>query len=342
MKWFRIFVSTVTIFVGCAHTQPGTYVELVDKEGTSVYVAGAAAPGMDQSIACAGAVGRAVAAIALKFAQKNRGAGDEVAKAVGAESGEVFLQKYAKMTAQDSAVHDVSFDPGQHLCMATVRWTPPIFVKDALLKFAEKLKRAETGGPQAAPAAPAPAAPGSSPAPAPATAAPPPAPGASAAPPPPAPIAAPVSALAAPAAGPEIPACTAERAKFKHANAGGKRALDDFNECLRRTSGDAGICSRYKMYVDEAKTKLQSGAQPLVDCLNGSLALGLRQALAKDLPGHAGVFIENRGDGTASVWAFSPTADTAFAIEIAPDGTVAKRVPLDAGQVQWLRGRLGS
>ena len=59
--------------VGCIHTKPGTHVELVDQDGGKLYVAGAAAPGVSQSIACRAAVSRAAAAVAHRFAQGARG-----------------------------------------------------------------------------------------------------------------------------------------------------------------------------------------------------------------------------------------------------------------------------
>jgi hypothetical protein len=346
MNGYRLTaVGWFGVLAACAHTQPGTYVELIDKGGTTVYVAGAAAPGMNQSLACTGAVSRSVAAIALKFAQKNDNLGDDIAKATGAESGEVFLQRYAKASAQDGAVQDVQFDPTKHLCMATIRWTPPVFVKDAVLKYAEKVKREElgaSGAPAAQPAAAAPAAPRATAQAAPVPVAPPvaPPPVAAAAPAPPSPVSV---AAPPPVAAPATPAtsCSAERNKWKHIAQSNQKSLDDLQECLRRTSGDEGICHRYKLYVDEAKTKEQAGAQPLIECLNRGLAMTLRQTLMTELAGHAGQAMENRADGTVVVWTYSPTENTAFVVEVALDGRVVSRNPLAANQVQWLRTQLG-
>lgn len=311
---------------GCRHTRPGTHVELVETDGTPTYVSGAAAAGQNKSIACTAAVGRTVAAIALRFAQENDDIGDDIAEAVGASDGEVFLQRYAKATAEHAAVQNVQFDPVEHLCMATVRWKPPVFLKDALLKFAEDMKAAETAGPsQPAAEASAPKAVESAPAPvAPST-------------PPPAPVSV---APAAPAA-PSVPSCPSERAKMSKILASSQGALDDLEECLSRTKGDEGVCHRYKLYVDEAQGKEQAAAMKFAACVNQGLSIVLRRALTESLAGHAAVSVESRGDGTVVLWAFSPVARTGFVLEVGPDGAERGRTPLAANQVQWVRQQLG-
>ena len=128
---------------GCIHTKAGTHVEILDQDGKRLYVAGAAGPGVSQSIACKNAVQRAAAAVAHRFAQEEDGIGDDVAKAMGTSDGAPFLYGYANHTVMHSTVQDVTFDPGQSLCMATVRWQPPVFLKDAILKFAQGMKQRE-------------------------------------------------------------------------------------------------------------------------------------------------------------------------------------------------------
>ncbi|MEE8409729.1 MAG: hypothetical protein V3T05_09000, partial [Myxococcota bacterium] len=270
-------------------------------------------------------------AIALRFAQEHDDIADEVADAVGASNGEVYMQRYAKETAMSSAVQDVQFDPIDHLCMATVRWQPPIFIKEAIMKFAQKMKEKElagTPGNEPAPAAPAAAAP--------AAAAPPPR---ASTPPPPA-----VSVASPPAAapsGPSVPACTRERAKLTKTLKKSQKALDNFAECKRRTSGDETICHRYKLYVEDAQKKEEKFGRALTSCLNGGLSTNLRRALADALPGHAAVSVETSAAGNPIFWTFSPVNQTSFAVEMSAEGREIGRTPLAANQVQWVRQQLG-
>ncbi|MBI5510039.1 MAG: hypothetical protein HY903_14880 [Deltaproteobacteria bacterium] len=238
-----LWVAAALTSFGCSHTSPGTHVEIVDKDGAISYVSGAAGIGTNQSLACGQAVSRAVAAVALKFADKNDDIAEDVAKEVGAEDGRVFMQRYAKATAMDAAVQDVQFDPVEHVCVASIRWTPPVFVKEAIRKYAEAIKRDELGEPAAPKAAPAPAASAS---------------------PGPAPTAAPAAAPA-PAAPPPDP-CKSQRAQATKTQRTLQKANDDFSECTRRTSGDERMCSRYKAYVDEAGAKEASARKTLDDC----------------------------------------------------------------------------
>jgi hypothetical protein len=313
----------------CRTTKPGTHVEVVDKGGTKVYAAGAAAPGISKSVACRGAVGRAAAAIALRFAQDYDDVGDDIADDVGASDGEVFLQRYAKETAMDSAVQDIQFDPIEHICMAQVNWTPPVFVKEAILKFAEKMKQDElssTPGSEPAPAAPVDSGSGS----------PPPARPPQTPPPPP------VSAAPAPApAGPAVPACTSARAKLSKVLASSQKALDDFAECKRRTSGDETICHRYKLYAEDAQKKEEAAGAKLVACLNAGLSSNLRRALDDALPGHAAISVETSANGNPILFTFSPVDQTGFSIEVAADGRVVGKTGLAANQVSWVRQQLG-
>jgi len=324
---------TLGLVSGCRHTSPGTHVELVDKDGVPTYVSGAAAPGMNKSQACTAAVGRAVAAIALRFAQENDDLGDDVAEAVGASDGEVFLQRYAKHTAERAAVQDVQFDPADHLCMATVRWKPPVFLKDAILAFAEQMKQAEVAAAEGTPAEATPGAPVAPP-----SAVAPSAPAVSTPPPAPVSVAPVASVPAAPAA---TRACPRERDKLARVLSSSQKALDDLEECLRRTKGDETICHRYKLYVDEAHGKEADASGKLAACLNQGLSVVLRRALTEKLPGHAAVSVESRDDGSVVLWAFSPVARTAFALEVGPDGAERSRTALAANQVDWLRGQLG-
>lgn len=331
MQKQHVLVLLAVAVGACARTKPGTHVEIID-DGGKTYVAGAAGPGMNEGMACRAAVGRAVAAIALKFSQENDDLGDDVADEVGAEDGDVFLQGFAKADAQRAAVQDKRFDPGDHLCFASVRWRPPVFVKEAVLRYAQELKAAETQPQQAAaPSSPentgstsAPTAQASSPA-------------ASQPPPPPVSVAPPAPRAPAPAA----PQCKSEKKTLAKTLAGSQKALDDLAECKRRTGGDETICHRYVLYVDEAKKKEADVARDLCKCLNGGLSATLRQALFGALPNHAGVAVETRADGTLILWAYAPLERTAFALEVAPDGAARGTTPLAANQVQWLKQQLG-
>lgn len=135
-----LWILGIVCALGCATTQPGTHVEVLSEGGAPSYVGGAAAPGLNKSEACGGAVARAVSAIADRFAQDNEELGDEIAKGSGATSGTALLHGYAKDAAGGAAVSDVQFDPIDHLCMATVRWKPALFVKDEVIAFAQRAK----------------------------------------------------------------------------------------------------------------------------------------------------------------------------------------------------------
>ena len=146
--------------------------------------------------------------------------------------------------------------------------------------------------------------------------------------------------VAAPAA-PKVPACANERAKVAKTLKASQKSLDDFNECLRRTSGDEGICHRYKLYVEKSKGDENAVGQKLADCLNAGLSVTLRTALSRELPGHAAVSVETAARGNLVLWTFSPVEQTAFALEVSSSGGTANRSPLAANQVQWVRQQLG-
>ncbi|HSI05427.1 MAG TPA: hypothetical protein VLC93_13160 [Myxococcota bacterium] len=244
--------------VACRSTKPGTHVEVMDEGGTKVYVAGAAGPGMNQGLACDTAVSRSVAAIALRFTQDNDDIQEAVAKEVGVEDGRVFLERFARAKMQSAAVQDTQFNPGEHLCMATVRWTPPVFAKDAVKAYAEEVKAQEYTAmhPKDAENAPAqPTAPASSvpPAASPTTQQPSPSATAPAQPPP---------------AQPTLPECPKEKSKLAKADEAMQKAQDELDECVRRTSGNTKTCSRYQLYVDQAAAKQKSAQEALTRCIS--------------------------------------------------------------------------
>lgn len=252
----RAFVVAVGLvgLIACRATKPGTDVEVMDEGGTKVYVAGAAGPGINQGVACDTAVNRSVAAIALRFTQDNDDIQEAVAKDVGVKDGRVFLQRFAKAKLQSAAVQDTTFDPANHLCMATVRWTPPVFVKDAVKEYAEEVKAQEEAALHPAPA----------PAPAQTTA---PA-GAPAAPPPTNPVtSSPATPAPAPAT-PPPPQCPKERGKLAKADEALQSASDELTECMRRTSNNTTTCHRYQLYVEQAQDKQKSAKDTLDRCMS--------------------------------------------------------------------------
>lgn len=355
MKSLWAAVLTLATVAGCAAAKPGTHVELVDQDGRAVYVAGAVAPGVNQSLACNAAVNRALQAIGDKFAAENDDLGDDIADAMGASSGEIFLQRYAKDSALDAAVQDVQFNPTEHMCMATIRWTPDVFLKEQVVKHAQAMKARELGqapegaaGAQPAQAAAQPAisAPVATPPPAPVSVAPAVAAPPQAVAPPAAVVVAPPTTPTQPApVGPApvaaAPSCTAEKKTLAKTTAASTKALADFEDCMSRTKRDEGVCHRYKLYVDEAAQKERQAATPLVACLNQGLSTPTRQVLGGELAGHAAVPVENRADGTLILWTYAPLDKTAYALEVGADGVVRGRSALAANQVQWVRQRLG-
>lgn len=325
---FTFFVAAAAL-IGCRTTKPATEVRLVDNGGQQVYVGGAAGPGLSQGAACTTAVNRAVRAIALRFAQENDSEADDIADAVGVKDGAVFMERFARDSALNAAVQDVQFDPADHLCLATVRWTPPVFVEQAVLKYAERLKAdelaGETNSTEPVRETKTPEAPSQ------------PQPRADLGPPPPA------SGSVAPAPrpqGPSVPECSSEKKRFASGSSSAESALDDFAECKRRTDGDEDICIRYKLYVDEAQEKQRDRAARLAQCLNRPLEPSLQSVIRDKLPTHAALVVENRDDGTLIVWAYSPLESTSYALEIDPQGTLIDRSSLVGDQRAWLRSSL--
>ncbi len=240
--------------VACRATKPGTHVEVMDEGGTKVYVAGAAGPGMNQGLACDTAVSRSVAAIALRFTQDNDDIQEAVAKDVGAEDGRVFLERFARAKMQSAAVQDTRFDPSDHICMATVRWTPPVFVKDAVKAYAEEVKAEEYAAmhpkDESAPVQPAPA-----------QNVPP-----TASPTTPQPSGA--TTQPTPPPQPTLPECPKEKSKLAKADEAMQKAKDELDECVRRTNGNTKTCSRYQLYVDQASAKQKSAQEALTRCIS--------------------------------------------------------------------------
>lgn len=324
--WISVWVTVCCGFWGCGHAKPGTHVEVLDEAGDNIYVGGAAASGTNKSIACRAAVQRSVDAVSLKFVDENDDVADDVADAVGVSDGRPVLRRYARQKALDAAVQDVRFDPSNHICMATIRWKPPIFVKEAVIKAAQEIKRRELGGGEAS-AARAKTAPATVPA-----------QGAS----PPPPLATSVAPKAASATPPKAASqCQKDRRAFARTVKKGRGALDDFNECKRRTQGDEQVCHRYKLYVEEAEKNDAAAAGALARCLNAALPTALLRAVEQELPQHAAVPVESRGDGTRILWTLSPLDQTAFALEVSLQGSVVQRTPLAANQVAWMREQLG-
>lgn len=244
--------------VGCRTTKPGTHVEVMDEGGAKVYVAGAAGPGMNQGLACDTAVSRSVAAIALRFTQDNDDLADDVAKEVGVEDGKVFLERFARAKLQTASVQDTRFNPAEHLCMATVRWTPPVFVKQAVSEYAAEVKAAEYAAmhPNDGQTAPAPTpAPGQTPPPA-------------ASPGTTSPSAPAATAPAQPPPQPTLPECPKEKGKLAKADEAAQMAQDELDECLRRTSNNTKTCTRYQLYVDQAVAKQKSAQEALTRCIS--------------------------------------------------------------------------
>ncbi len=213
----RTLFALLAFSAACAHTKPGTHVEVLEENGEKIYVAGAAGPGMGQNLACGTAVNRSVAAIAQRFVQDNEELAEDVARALKVEDGRPFLAGFAKADAESATVTDKQFDPIDKVCMVTVRWKPPLFAKQAVLAFAEQVKAAELE--RAAPEK--------------------------------------THSDAAPsqAGTPAPPPCDKERRALDKARDATQRTLADFEECKRRTGGDEGICHRYKLYKEEAETK---------------------------------------------------------------------------------------
>jgi len=249
-----ICLLLVNLPLGCTHTKDGTHVELIEMDGREGYVAGAAGIAKSKTLACRLAIQRAAKAVAHRFAQEHDDLGDDLADELGAEDGASFLYGYVNHQILNMPVQDISYDPSEHTCFATVRWQPPVFLKDALKKFAAGLKASETAAAETKvvvtePAESAPELTDSRPN----------------------PVSA-VNPVRAESAIPAKPAparivCKRERNQLKGVNRvlGEKEAT--FNECKRRTNGDAEACYRYGLYVEKAQIAKQQATTDLQRCL---------------------------------------------------------------------------
>tara|TARA_Y100001934_G_C12263263_1_gene731097 strand:- start:169 stop:960 length:792 start_codon:yes stop_codon:yes gene_type:complete len=252
LKKINIIIALSLFFgVGCTHTKSGTHVEVIEMNGREAYVAGAAGIGKSQTLACRFAIQRAAKAVSHRFAQEHEDLGDDVAEALGAEDGASFLYGFVNQQILSMPVQDVSFDPTEHTCLATVRWQPPVFLKKALMKYGEALKAEETQdnkeGKAAAPPAndvnaeqdsgPSEVAPRES-----------------------------KAVTAAPKAPEKKVVCASEKRKIKQANRvlGEKESI--LNECKRRTNGDADACYRYGLYVEKAQIAKEEATLALRRC----------------------------------------------------------------------------
>jgi len=211
----RLMVASLllALAVGCTHTKAGTHVELVEQDGVKVYVSGAAGPGLSKTIACRAAVRRAAAAIGHRFAQEFDGVGDDIADELGASDGKPFLYEFANAQVLDAAVQDISFDPSQSLCLATVRWKPPVFIKDAVLAFGKRMKDAEmnaAGAKKVVEAKPS------------------------------------TAVSAAPAPAQKVDPCKAYKRQVMKFGGIASQLEGEFTECKRRTQGDENTCYAYK------------------------------------------------------------------------------------------------
>ena len=228
--------GVLLMLVGCIHTKAGTHVELVEQDGVDVYVSGAAGPGISRTIACRNAIQRAAAAIGHRFAQEHDGIGDDIADELGASDGKPFLYEYANAQVLDAAVQDISFDPSQSLCMATVRWKPPVFIKDAVLAFGKRMKAGELREAGAQSEAPAPAAEATA------------------------------STASSPAATAPVDPCQSYKRKVMSAGDAASRLEAEFAECKRRTQGDESTCYAYKERFTQAQNDESTARGALERC----------------------------------------------------------------------------
>jgi len=143
LGWLLLTVLGFLFATSCIHTKAGSYVEMVEQDGGLVYVAGAAGEGVGKTQACRAAVRRAAAAVSHRFAQEQDDVGEEVAESLGLSDGTPLLYHYANESVVNGSVQDLSYDPGKHYCLATVRWKPPLFLKQAVEKSAVALKAKE-------------------------------------------------------------------------------------------------------------------------------------------------------------------------------------------------------
>ena len=234
---------------GCVHPKQGTPVEIVEMNGRDAYVSGAAGVGKSKTASCRMAVSRAAKAVAHRFAQERDDLADDLADELEIENGGALLYEYVNHAILSAPVADITYDPMDHSCMATVRWQPPVFMKAAVTRFAKGLEAGEArsaeveGGPSEASSAPAPA-----------------------------PTTAPARTGAegvAPAA-PAVNHCERAQEAMRSASAELRKKEELFNDCTRRTQGDPQPCYRYQLYVEKAEGAYEAAKRDAERC-QGSL-----------------------------------------------------------------------
>ena len=212
--------------MACSHSIPGTHVEVLNKSGTMTYVGGAAGQAKAKSQACQMAVLRSTNAIADEFANREQKVAEAIAKSLDLSDGRPLLAQYAKKQVLDAAVQEVKYNPADFTCMASVRWKAPVFVKDAVMKYAHEAKERELGSPD--PSGTSGENRGSSEA--------------------------------------QPNPCTHEERAVRDALRERKKHKDKLNECLRKTEGDESICHRYVLYDQEAASAEESAQSALQGC----------------------------------------------------------------------------
>jgi hypothetical protein len=227
----------------CTHTKEGTHVEMISMDGRDAYVAGAAGMGLSKSVACRQAIGRAARAVAHRFAQEHDDLGEEVAEELGAGEGAPFLYGYVNQQIVAAPVQDISYDHSDHSCLATVRWQPPVFLKEALMAYGRALKEQET--------APAAAAEDGEHSPE---------------------TVSDGAAASGGKAGDDLvvktpPAvCQKEKAALATAEATRSEKLEAYQECKRRTGGDREVCHRYGLWVEKTTLSVETATRNWTAC----------------------------------------------------------------------------
>lgn len=250
MESARVWVFSgflgLAVGVGCVHTKAGTHVEVIEMDGRAAYISGAAGVGKSKTASCRMAIVRAAKAVAHRFAQEREDLGEELAEELEAEEGGALLYEYVNHAILSAPVEDITYNPMDHSCLATVRWQPPVFLKKAVQQFAGRLGEAEAN--QSAGSAPEVVEPLSAGAP---EVVSPQAGGAEASP--------------SPGAAPEAP-CQEQGKAVLRAMEGQSKRERDFEECKRRTDGDEQVCYRYGLYVEKESVKVDVAKKALERC----------------------------------------------------------------------------
>lgn len=238
---FFLGLFGVTVGSACVHTKAGTHVEVIEMNGRQGYVSGAAGVGKSKTASCAMAVRRAAKAVAHRFAQEQSGLGDELAEELEIEDGAALLYEYVNRVIVSAPVKGLSYDPMDHSCMAVVRWQPPVFLKKAVLRYAEGLVEAEA--PSASPAIPV----GPS--------------GAEQVE-----VNTERSVTVKETVTLKKHSCDDQEGAALRASAvlAEKEAL--WGKCLRKTKGDEEVCFRYGEYVKQEKVKMEAAQGALKRC----------------------------------------------------------------------------